>query len=206
MLDESGIATPVTIANSYCSDDVFDSSHQLSSMSRKHIHLNQSPTSTLDRRPISVIHHTAMRNSSLIDSPSVSSTSSSPAPSAKYMVQTTSFPENKQNETKIDRTEAPIYRRKYPLSSTSSAGFQIQQQQRSAVYTPILVQKPANEREESPLPTIENPLFHYSPPRKPPRTFEHENRYDHLSKIVDQKVPSSSSSASDSPTFDLGKF
>ncbi len=68
----------------------------------------------------------------------------------------------------------------------------------------MIVKKQVHEREESPLPIVENPLFQQSPPRKPPRTFEHDHRYD--SKTIDQKVPSSSSSASDSPTFDLGKF
>ncbi|CAF4342555.1 unnamed protein product, partial [Rotaria magnacalcarata] len=75
--------------------------------------------------------------------------------------------------------------------------------------TPIVVQKSNNDREENPLPTVENPLFHQLPPRKPPRTFQQEQRFNYASKIIDQKVPSSSSSSSstrDSPTFDLGNF
>ena len=174
-------------------------------ISRSHIKLTHSPTSTLERRPVSVIHHTSIRNSSVLNSPSISSTSSSS--SAKYMVQTTSFPDSTPNDRKIhlnDLTETgSAANRKQTLRSTSSTGFQVQQ--RSSLYSPIVVQKQAYEREESPLPVVQNPLFQQSPPNKPPRTFEHENRYDYLSKAIDQKVPSSSSSASDSPTFDLGK-
>ena len=187
MLYETGInAAPVTLPNSYSSDDVFDSN---SLVSRSHIKLTQSPASTLERRPVSVIHHTAMRNSSLLDSPSIGSSSSSS--SAKFVVQTTSFPES------TTTIETPSLRRKHPLSSTNSTGFQVQHG--SSIYKPVVVQKQVIDREESPLPIVDNPLFQQKPPRKPPRTFQHENRYD-------QKVPSSSSSASDSPTFDLGKF
>ena len=97
--------------------------------------------------------------------------------------------------------------RKHTLRSTSSTGFQIHRS--PSIYSPVVVQKQINEREESPLPIVENPLFQQPPPNKPPRTFEHETRYGHLPTNIDQKVPSSTSSSSttsDSPTFDLGKF
>jgi hypothetical protein len=184
MLYESGISTPVTIANSYSSDNVSDSPPLIS---RSHIKLIHSPSSTLERRPVSVVHHAIIRNSSIPHSPSISSTSSSL--SAKYIVQTTSFPDGGTNDRKIPST---TLRRKH-------SGVQIPQ--RSSAFSPIVVQKQISQREESPLPIVENPLFKQSPPppRKPPRTFQHENRYD-------QKVPSSSSSSSHSPTFDLGNF
>jgi hypothetical protein len=57
-------------------------------------------------------------------------------------------------------------------------------------------QKPINDQEESPLPIAENPIYAPLPPKKPPRTFEDNH----------QKVPSSSSSNSNSPTFDLGMY
>jgi hypothetical protein len=195
MLYESGISTPITLPNSYSSDDVFDSN---SLVSRSHIKLTHSPTSTFERRPVSVVHHATIRNSSVLDSPSISSTSSSS--SAKIVVQTTSFPESTTNI----HIETPSLRKKHLLSSTSSTGFQTYQG--SSMYKPVVVQKQINDREPSPLPIVENPLFQQSPPRKPPRTFQHENRYDYSSKTIHQTVPSSSSSTSDSPTFDLGKF
>ncbi|UJR22631.1 hypothetical protein I4U23_025672 [Adineta vaga] len=193
VLYESDIGTPVIIANSYSSDDVFDSP---SLISRSHIKLNHSPTSTLERRPVSVIRHTSIRNSSVLNSPSISSTSSSS--SAKYIVQTTSFPEH----TSIDEELCSSLNRKHTLRSTSSTGFQVPRN--SSIYSPVSVQKQVSEREESPLPVVDNPLFQQLAPNKPPRTFEHETRYGHLSTTLDQKVPSSSTSESDSPTFDLG--
>ncbi|CAF1456154.1 unnamed protein product, partial [Adineta ricciae] len=196
ILCESELGTPALIVNSYSSDEVFDSP---SMISRAHIKLNHSPTSTLERRPVSVIRHTSIRNSSVLNSPSISSTSSSS--SAKYIVQTTSFPEHTSNNE--DRCSS--LNRKHTLRSTGSTGFQIQRS--PSIYSPVLVQKQINDREESPLPVVENPLFQQVPPNKPPRTFEHETRYGHLSTTIDQKVPSSASSSSttsDSPTFDLG--
>jgi len=177
MLYESGITTPITVANSYSSDNISDSPPLIS---RSNIKLTHSPTSTLGRRPISVIHHATIRNSSINDSPSISSTSSSL--SSKFIVQTTSFPDNN--------------RKKHSINFQSP-------HRSSSIYSPVVVQKQLNKREESPLPIVENPLFQQlspSPPQKPPRTFQHENRYD-------QKVPSSSSSSTNSsPIFDLGKF
>jgi hypothetical protein len=180
MLYESGITTPITVANSYSSDNISDSPPLIS---RSNIKLTHSPTSTLGRRPISVIHHPTIRNSSIIDSPSISSTSSSL--SSKFIVQTTSFPDDNN-------------RKKHSIS--------FQSPHRSSIYSPVVVQKQLNKREESPLPIVENPLFQKlspspPPPQKPPRTFQHENLYD-------QKVPSSSSSTTtnSSPIFDLGKL
>ncbi|CAF5001693.1 unnamed protein product, partial [Rotaria sp. Silwood1] len=200
ILCESGIDTPVTIANSYSSDEIFDNT---SLISHSNIKLNQSPSSTLEHRPISIIRHAAIRNSSRLDSPSISLSSASSSSSAKYIVQTTSFPVSTINDINknpsIDFHETFSLRRKHKLNST---GFQIQQ--RLSINSPIVVQKLTNEREESPLPIVENPLFQQLPPRKPPRTFEHENRLNYISKTIDQNVPSSSSSTSDSPTFDLG--
>ncbi|CAF4413877.1 unnamed protein product, partial [Rotaria sp. Silwood2] len=206
ILHESGIGTPVTIANSYSSDEIFDST---SLNSRSNIKLNHSPSSTLEHHPISIIRHATIRNSSRLDSPSISSASSTSS-SAKFIVQTTSFPDSTTTTTtndiktnhSIDRSETFSLRRNHKLNSTNSTGFQIQQ--RLSIHSPIVIQKSINEREESPLPIAENPLFKKLPPRKPPRTFEHENRYNHLPKTIDQKVPSLSSSTSDSPTFDLG--
>ncbi|CAF4792141.1 unnamed protein product [Rotaria sp. Silwood1] len=200
ILCESGIDTPVTIANSYSSDEIFDNT---SLISHSNIKLNQSPSSTLEQRPISIIRHATIRNSSRLDSPSISLSSASSSSSAKYIVQTTSFPVSTINDinknSSIDFHETFSLRRKHKLNST---GFQIQQ--RLSINSPIVVQKLTNEREESPLPIVENPLFQQLPPRKPPRTFEHENRLNYISKTIDQNVPSSSSSTSDSPTFDLG--
>ncbi len=132
-----------------------------------------------------MIRHATIRNPSILDSPSISSISSSV--SAKYVVQTTSFPDSTTNDRKISSTD---FRRKYKDFTN---------QQRSSILSPIVVQKQINQREESPLPIVENPIFQPPPPQKPPRTFEQEHRYD-------QKVPSSSSSSSHSPIFDLGKF
>ncbi|CAF1610386.1 unnamed protein product [Rotaria magnacalcarata] len=202
-LYESGVDTPVTNANSYSSDEVFDNA---SAISRSHIKLNYSPTSAFQCHPISIIHHTTTPKPSILDSSSISSTSSSV--SSKFIVQTTSFPDSANNDRKtqsIDRRETLSLRRKQKLDSTSSTGFPTQQ--RLSANTPIVVQKSNNDREENPLPTVENPLFHQLPPRKPPRTFQQEQRFNYASKIIDQKVPSSSSSSSstrDSPTFDLG--
>ncbi|CAF1302318.1 unnamed protein product [Adineta steineri] len=206
ILYESELGTPITIANSYSSDDVFDSP---SSISRSRVKINHSPTSTFERRPVSVVRHTSIRNPPVLNSPSISSTSSTS--STKFIVQTTSFPDsNNSTNEKLqlnddDSAEKCLsLRRKHTLRSTSSTGFQIQQGG-SSTPSPVVVKKQTNEREDSPLPIVENPLFQqHSPPRKPPRTFQHENRYDYLSQTIDQKVPSSSSSSSDSPTFDLG--
>ena len=197
MLCESGINTPA-----YSSDDIFDN---VSLTSRSNMKLTHSPPSNFERRPVSVIHHAPIRTPSLLDSPSISSTSSST--SAKFVVQTTSFPNsttNDRNIPPIDRIGTSSLSRQHTTSSTGSTGFLTQQ--RSSAYKPVVVQKQLNDREESPLSIVDNPLFQQFPPRKPPRTFQHENRYDYSSKTIDQKVPSSSSSASDSPTFDLGKF
>ncbi|CAF5160794.1 unnamed protein product, partial [Rotaria sp. Silwood1] len=40
------------------------------------------------------------------------------------------------------------------------------------------------------------------PPKKPPRTFEHDRKKDNLKKLIDQQVPSSESSNENSPIFD----
>ncbi|CAF5119901.1 unnamed protein product, partial [Rotaria magnacalcarata] len=84
-LYESGVDTPVTNANSYSSDEVFDNA---SAISRSHIKLNYSPTSAFQCHPISIIHHTTTPKPSILDSSSISSTSSSV--SSKFIVQTTS--------------------------------------------------------------------------------------------------------------------
>jgi hypothetical protein len=173
MLYESGISTPITIANSYSSDNISDSPPLIS---RSHIKLIHSPTSTLERRPVSVIRHATIRNSSILDSPpSISSTTSSSL-SSKYIVQTTSFPDN-DKQFDLKRKHIP---------------------QRSSISTPIVVQKQYHKREESPLPIVENPLFKQIPPQKPPRTFQHDQKVPSSS--------SSSSSTNPSPTFDLGKL
>jgi hypothetical protein len=102
----------------------------------------------------------------------------------------------------------PNRNRKYPLSSTSSTGFQVSnfnnEPTQLSTFTPIPEQKSIHEREESPLPFVDNSLVRQLPPKKPPRTFEQENKYNRLSKANHQIVPSSSSSISNSPTYDLG--
>jgi len=143
---------------------------------------------------------------------------------SSYIVQTTSFPDStdgtidkkirRWNNISTDRSETinPLNKsRKYPLTSTSSTGFQVmnlpnqqQQQQKSITFSPIVEQEQGNEREESPLPLATTPLVKHLPPRKPPRTFENEHKYTRVTKTNDQKVPSSSSSNSNSPTFDPG--
>lgn len=116
--------------------------------------------------------------------------------SGKFIVQTTSF----LDTAPTDRIETPVLRRKYPFGSTSSTGFQVTPSQRSTLFSPILVQKQVPETDES--------SATFSAPRKPPRTFEHDQGYHSLSKSIDEKTPlsssSSSSSNSESPTFDLG--
>ncbi|CAF1496114.1 unnamed protein product, partial [Rotaria sordida] len=162
--------------HSLSSDEIFDST---SLISRSNTKLNHSP--------ISLIRHPTIHNSSKLDSSLTS---------PKYIVQTTSFPDSTIN----DYNKTFSLKRKHKFDSI---GFQIQQQ--SPIHTPIVVQKSINQREQSPLPIVENPLFQQLPPRKPPRTFEHENSNNYISKTIDQKLPSSSSSStSDSPTFDLG--
>jgi len=139
---------------------------------------------------------------------------------SSYIVQTTSFPDhttekpdrkirrwNNVHADRVDVVNTPIKPRKYPLTSTISTGFQVnndQQQSQMKIFTPIIEQKQINEREESPLPVVENPIYNQLPPKKPPRTFEHESTDDSITKSNDQKVPSSSSSNSNSPTFDIG--
>lgn len=175
MLYESNNHPPITIENSYSSDDISDSPPLVS---RSYIKFNHSPAGTLERRPISVVRHTAIRPLSIADSQSVSS--------AKYTVQTTSFTNRVLNDQKISSTD---FRKKY---------HELSNQPRSTAFSPIVIQKSIETREQSPLPVVENPLF--KPPQKPPRTF-------------DQKAPSSassssssSSSSSHSPIFDLGKL
>jgi hypothetical protein len=139
---------------------------------------------------------------------------------SSYIVQTTSFPDhttekpdrkirrwNNVHADRVDVVNTPMKPRKYPLTSTISTGFQVnndQQQSQMKIFTPIIEQKQINEREESPLPVVENPIYNQLPPKKPPRTFEHESTDDSITKSNDQKVPSSSSSNSNSPTFDIG--
>ena len=108
----------------------------------------------------------------------------------KFTVQTTSFPE--RTVANLAR-ETPLFRRKYPFGSTSSTGFQVTPVQRST----ILVQKQVPEADE--------PSALSAGPRKPPRTFEHDLGYHSFSKSIEAKT-SSSSSNSESPTFDLGEF
>jgi hypothetical protein len=78
------------------------------------------------------------------------------------------------------------------------------QQQKSITFSPIVEQEQGNEREESPLPSAKTPLVTHLPPRKPPRTFENEHKYSRVTKTKDQKVPSTSSTNTNSPTFDPG--
>lgn len=135
-----------------------------------------------------------------------------------FTLQTTTFPERVEEKTdrKIrrrknvypDRIEAPntpMRTRKYPLTSTNSTGFQVQDStDRPPINTfPVTTErKSMNEREENSLSAMESPHYSPLPPKKPPRTFQAE----HSIKTADQKVPSSTSSNSSSPTFDLGKF
>lgn len=137
---------------------------------------------------------------------------------SSYIVQTTSFPDKtsdkpdrkirRWNNVITERVEilnTPIRTRRYPLTSTGSTGFQMNEQLELKNFTPIFQPKQINEREESPLPIVENAIYNHLPPKKPPRTFENENKKQQKTKINDQKVPSSSSSnSSNSPTFDLG--
>ncbi len=101
----------------------------------------------------------------------------------------------------------PNRTRKYPLASTTSTGFQVvnfNNELPVTSFTPIIEQKPINEREESSLPVVENPIYNQLPPKKPPRTFKQEGKDDPIIKATDQKIPSSSSSNSNSPIFDIG--
>ena len=178
----------------------------MSLISRSHIKLNDSPTSTVEHQPITIIRQAIVHNSFMPDSPSISSTSSSSP--AKYIVQTTSFPNKTTKNRKTysyDRTDTPCFERKQILTSSNPVSFPIQRQ--LSIHSPVVAQQQNNQRDESPLPIVENPLFQQIPPRKPPRTFEYENRYDHLPEINSRKVASSSSSSTrDSPMLDLGKF
>jgi len=83
------------------------------------------------------------------------------------------------------------------LTSTTSTGFQVlnlSTETQINSFPAISERKQMNDRAESPFSVVENPVYGPLPPKKPPRTFEDEH----------QKVPSSSSSNSNSPTFDLG--
>jgi hypothetical protein len=162
---------------------------------------------------MNMIRHGSIRNSTSSSSVSIPEPVSSkkPTSTSSFIVQTTSFPEKtnekfdrrirRWNNIHVDRTDGidvPMRPRRYPLTSTSSTGFQVltsnNETPRSS-FTPMDEQKPINDREESPLPVVETPVYPPLPPKKPPRTFEAEH----------QKVPSSSSSNnSNSPTFDLG--
>lgn len=199
-------------------------------VSRQQIQLSQN--NQRDRHSESYSRHAIIVNSSLI--PTSSSTLNASASrlsyqatagqtkpvSSSYVLQTTSFPQPKQdnvdmrlsqwNKGFVDRTNSydasNSYQKLHEASSSASIGFQLVQappeHMRNSTFIPIkeLV------REESPLPIAENPLFQPMAPKKPPRTFEQENRYDLLSKAIDQEVPSSCSSQISSPTNDLGEF
>ncbi|CAF5159790.1 unnamed protein product, partial [Rotaria sp. Silwood1] len=65
-----------------------------------------------------------------------------------------------------------------------------------------LEQKQIHEQEESPIHLVETPILYQLPPKKPPRTFEHDRKKDNLKKLIDQQVPSSESSNENSPIFD----
>ncbi|CAF3829423.1 unnamed protein product [Rotaria sp. Silwood1] len=221
-----------SIFTSNDNDDIFESSNESSPLiSRTEIKLNQP---TIDYRPTNVIRHAIIRNATLIDSPPATSIHHEPIIATKkpnnlsYIVQTTSFPDHTV-DGKIDRRIRRwnnVYaerielinksnrnrNRKYPLSPTSSIGFQVmssnnehQQQQREFdTLNTNLEQKQIHEQEESPIHLVETPILYQLPPKKPPRTFEHDRKKDNLKKLIDQQVPSSESSNENSPIFDRG--
>ena len=198
-------------------DEAFESSNEPSPLiSRTQIQLNQ-PT-FVEHRPTTIVRHGSIRNSSSsyvsMHEPIVPT---KPIHTSSFIVQTTSFPEKtsektdrkirRWNNVHTDRTEVintPIKGRKYPLTSTSSTGFQVMDLTNPpeiSSSTTRTGEKQRSTREESPMPMVENPIYGPLPPKKPPRTFEDERTV----KQIDQKVPSSSSSSTNSPTFDLGK-
>ncbi|CAF2749902.1 unnamed protein product [Rotaria sp. Silwood2] len=222
--------TNPSIYTSNYNDDVFESSNEPSPLiSRTEIKLSQP---TIDQRPTNVICHAIIRNATAINSPSSTSIHHEPIIATKkannlsYFVQTTSFPDP-TTEEKIDRKirrwnnlyserMEPINKsnrsRKYPLSSTSSMGFQVmnlnseQQQQQTKLDTLSTnsEQKQIYELAESPLPLVGTSALYRLPPKKPPRTFEHDKKNNLFKKSNDQKVPSSESSNGNSPAFDRG--
>ena len=161
---------------------------------------------------MNMIRHGSIRTSTSSSSVSILEpvVSKKPVCTSSFTVQTTSFPEkanekldrrirrwNNVHADRVDGVDVPMRPRRYPLTSTSSTGFQVlipnNELPRNSFTTPD-EQKPINDREESPLPVVETPNNSSLPPKKPPRTFEDDH----------QKVPLSLSSNSNSPTFDLG--
>ena len=138
---------------------------------------------------------------------------------SSYALQTTSFPEHTEHKTdhRLSRWNSrvteraklydttTIYEKLHHLTPTVSTGFQVPpftpEETPSKNFVPIYE---AN-REESPLPVAENPIYRPLPPKKPPRTFEQENKSSLLMKAKDEQVPSPQSSKTSSPTTDLGK-
>ncbi|UJR26441.1 hypothetical protein I4U23_007771 [Adineta vaga] len=208
---------------------VFDSSNEPSPLiSRTHIKLNPP---VLEQRPGPAVRYAIVRNATFtVDSPSTSSTIHEPiignkkAHNSSYTVQTTSFLNDtdstvdkkirRWNNIYSDRRElvnAMHKTRKYPLISTNSTGFAVmqmnneQQQLKTAVFDPIIEHKQMDQREESPISVPNDPVFDRLPPKKPPRIFRNENKTARKLPTNDQKVPTlSSSSDSNSPSFDLG--
>jgi hypothetical protein len=188
----------------------------------------------LEQHPAPAVRHAIVRHATFaVPSPMASPTIHEPIIGGKkghdssYTVQTTSFLDStdgsvdkkirRWNNIYADRREIVNVMgkvRKYPLTATSSTGFQVlhpnntsQQQQplKSTAFTPILEQGSFGQREESPLNTVKEPVFDQLPPKKPPRTFKNEHRHDRTTPANDQKVPSSSSSSnSSSPSYDYG--
>lgn len=170
--------------------------------------LDQHPPSSIVRH--GSIHTSTSSSQSIHDSMNLKK----PSNGTVFTLQTTTFPERTEEKTdrKIrrrknvypDRVEAPntpLRTRRYPLQSMNSTGFQVQNlvdRPPIHTFTAISPEKVTNEHESVAKSSRYSPL----PPKKPPRTFEAEQQV----KIIDQKVPSSTSSNSSSPTFDLGKF
>ncbi|CAF4935272.1 unnamed protein product, partial [Rotaria socialis] len=209
-------------------DDAFESFNESSPMvSRTEIKLSQPTT---DHRPVNIIRHVIVRNSALTTSPSSTTSTHEPVIASNkpnnlsFTVQTTSFSDHtdKKADKKIRRWNN-IYaeriefvnksnpNRRYPLTSTSSMGFQVanlnnEQEQQTDVNTCSAnsEHKPINEQKENPVIQVESPVLCTLPPKKPPRTFEQEKKRNTLGKLKGSKALSSSSSNENSPILDFG--
>lgn len=130
-----------------------------------------------------------------------------PVNNSSFTLQTTTFPEKTNREIRrgnnvyarrIEIPSTPKRPSKYPLTPRTSTGFQVSNI--NQLQSSINGQKAIEEHEDIPVSMVENPLYDKLPPKKPPRTFQHKVQRQR----ADQKVPSSSSSNSNSPTLDLG--
>lgn len=196
-------------------DEAFESSYEPSPIiTRTHIQLDHDHLIDQPPRVPSIIRRESIPNSISSSQSTRDSIDGRKAINGTvFTLQTTTFPS--RNDEKSDRkirrrknvypdrvepSNTPLRTRRYPLTSTNSTGFQIQNEiNQSSIntFTAVIEQN----QDENALTRRPNPNYSPLPPKKPPRTFQTEDQV----KTTDQKVPSSTSSNNNSPTFDLGK-